>query len=342
MSKTITINDIAEQLNLSRNTVSKALNGKYVPEKTRIKVLEKARELNYKMMNLDGFEIQKNEKHRILLLSGKPLNNINFFIPIVKGIENYCYNMEYEYIQYVYNSYTTSFKALATGIHEMNLDGIIAIETFEEELVNKLLNLNIPVCFIDFCPNQRNISGKYDIIETNNFRSVNELVSELIEKHKIKNFSFVGDISHCLSFKDRYLGMLSALSTNNIQHDYSLDILKSDNFDYGNTQIIKTEILKLKKNPDCYVCGNDFIARTVVNSLRELGIKTPEDCLVVGFDNAIESVFQHPTITSIGINKEQIGVETVKALINRIKNIDTVNKTISLETKIIRRESTNR
>ena len=34
MSKTITINDIAEQLNLSRNTVSKALNVKYGPEKT--------------------------------------------------------------------------------------------------------------------------------------------------------------------------------------------------------------------------------------------------------------------------------------------------------------------
>ena len=47
MKTTVTIKDIAEQLNLSRNTVAKALNGKYVPEVTRNRVLNKAVELNY-------------------------------------------------------------------------------------------------------------------------------------------------------------------------------------------------------------------------------------------------------------------------------------------------------
>ena len=225
---------------------------------------------------------------------------------------------------------------------EMNLDGIIVIETFEEELVSKLVNLNIPICFIDFYINPHQINGKFDIIETNNSRSVYQLVSELITKFNISDFSFVGDITHCLSFKDRYIGMVTALLSHNISHDKSLDILKSDNFDYGNTQIIKTEILKLKKNPQCYVCGNDFIARTLINALKELKINVPGDCLVVGFDNAIESIFQHPSITTIGINKEQIGIETVKSLIHRIENPDTVNKMISLETKLIRRESTNK
>ena len=35
MKRAVTINDIAEQLNLSRNTVAKVLNGHYVPESTR-------------------------------------------------------------------------------------------------------------------------------------------------------------------------------------------------------------------------------------------------------------------------------------------------------------------
>jgi len=48
MKKAVTIKDIAEQLNLSRNTVAKALNGQYVPESTREAVLKKAREMNYK------------------------------------------------------------------------------------------------------------------------------------------------------------------------------------------------------------------------------------------------------------------------------------------------------
>ena len=53
MKKAVTIKDIAEQLNLSRNTVAKALNGQYVPESTREAVLKKAREMNYKGLNAE-------------------------------------------------------------------------------------------------------------------------------------------------------------------------------------------------------------------------------------------------------------------------------------------------
>ena len=48
MKRAVTIQDIAKQLNMSRNTVAKALNGQYVPEKTRLAVLNKAREMKHK------------------------------------------------------------------------------------------------------------------------------------------------------------------------------------------------------------------------------------------------------------------------------------------------------
>ena len=81
MKKAVTIKNIAEQLNLSRNTVAKALNGQYVPEKTRETVLKKAQEMNYKSLNLSRIEIGS-KKYRLLLVSGKPLNNMNYFIPM--------------------------------------------------------------------------------------------------------------------------------------------------------------------------------------------------------------------------------------------------------------------
>ena len=64
MKKTIPIQDIANSLGLSRNTVSKALNGQHVPEKTRKLVLDKAKELNFKSMNYLNDSINKN--YRIL------------------------------------------------------------------------------------------------------------------------------------------------------------------------------------------------------------------------------------------------------------------------------------
>ena len=64
MKKAITIKDIAEQLGLSRNTVAKALNGQYVPPKTREIVIHKAKELNYKSLNIEKNEIAKDKKYQ--------------------------------------------------------------------------------------------------------------------------------------------------------------------------------------------------------------------------------------------------------------------------------------
>ena len=48
MKNTVTIQDLANALGMSRNTVSKALNGKHVPIKTRNAVLSAAIEMGYK------------------------------------------------------------------------------------------------------------------------------------------------------------------------------------------------------------------------------------------------------------------------------------------------------
>ena len=48
MNNSVTIQDIAGALGLSRNTVSKALNGKHVPDKTRDAVLNAAIEMGYR------------------------------------------------------------------------------------------------------------------------------------------------------------------------------------------------------------------------------------------------------------------------------------------------------
>ncbi len=342
MKKAITIQDIAEQLGLSRNTVSKALNGGYVPKKTRELVLEKARELNYKSMNQNVIEKQNVKSYRFLLLSGKPLNNINFFIPIIKGIENYCYKNTYQLMQFIFNSEQSDYNVLTNYITSLNVDGIIAIETFERELITKLLGLNIPISFIDFTSNSISYKGNFDILETNSREPIYQITRVLIKKFGLERFCFVGDYTHCLSFQNRYVGMLQALMLANIKHSKSDDILRSDNFVYGNPQAIASEILKLKVKPQCYICSNDFIARSVVNALKLLNMNVPNDAFVVGYDDAIDSISTSPTITTIGMNKEFLGEEAVKVLVDRVANPDTPTRTITIDSTIIPRESTKK
>lgn len=345
MRTAVTIKDLAEQLGLSRNTVAKALNGKYVPENTRQLILNKARELNYKSINAAKTEIEPPSKSkRILLLSGKPLNNISFFVPIIRSIENYCYKKNHEIFQYTFNAYNMTFTSCSNHIKSLNVDGIIAIETFDKDFITKLVNLKLPICFIDFAPAYSiPISGNFDIVKTNDVKSIYGITRQLHKNYGITKFCFVGDITHCMSFQDRYFGMIQALAMDNIEHQRRDDILRSDKIDYGSTAAIKSEMYKLRHRPECFICANDFIARTVCNTLQSLQIDVPRQCLVVGYDNVPEASAYTPSITSFGCDKEALGVEAASALISRINHSHyTYTRSVMVHTKAVYRTSTER
>ncbi|NTJ10250.1 LacI family DNA-binding transcriptional regulator [Rhizobium lusitanum] len=70
--------------------------------------------------------------------------------------------------------------------------------------------------------------------------------------------------------------------------------------------------------PDGIFCGNDQIARAVVDALRERGVRVPEDVSVVGFDNwEIVAAQTRPPLTTVDMNLKALGREaglTVLAL----------------------------
>ena len=325
MRKAVTIKNIAEALNLSRNTVAKALNGRYVPEKTRALVLKKAAEMHYKSLDTKDTSSEQ-EKYRILLISGKPLNNIKYFIPFIGGIEQYCFEHNHELFQYTFNSDTKPFYELSSYVKSLNIDGIITVECFDADFIRSLLNLKKPVVFTDFtCKPVRSIVN-YDIVCADDIGSAEEIVTLLKKKYGISRFSFIGDIEHCMSFNDRYTGMLAGLFKNS--------------FDYGNAENLKTEILKLKYRPECFVCCNDFVARTVCNALAMLSVSVPDDAMVVGFDNVPEAYSLVPKLTSYAVDKKFLGKATVQTLIQRISFPEMPTRRISVSAKLIVREST--
>ncbi|MCH5152444.1 MAG: LacI family DNA-binding transcriptional regulator [Clostridiales bacterium] len=342
MKKAVTIKSIAEQLNLSRNTVAKALNGQYVPESTRELVLKKAQEMNYKSLNAANIELGS-KKYRILLVAGKPLINMSYFIPLVKSIENSCYARNYELFQYTYTVRSTPFSSFAEYVKELNVDGIVAIECFDKDFVSKMINMGKPICFNDFTAASLQLNKNFDIISTNDEKSICEIVKYIHTKYNTKNFTFVGDPTHCLSFYERHTGMRMGIYSITGTTPSSRDILcRDESFDYGNPDAIKTEILKLKYKPECFICCNDFVARNVCEALKRLNMRIPQDVMVVGFDNVPEATAMHPEITSFSINKEFLGSETLRTLVNRIEHPETPSRIITVSTTRILRESTNR
>jgi LacI family transcriptional regulator len=66
---------------------------------------------------------------------------------------------------------------------------------------------------------------------------------------------------------------------------------------------------------DAIACGSDQIARGVLDTLRDLGRRVPEDVAVIGYDNwEVLTTNARPELTSIDANLQQLGRESARAL----------------------------
>ena len=341
MKNTIRLIDIANELGLSRNTVANVLNGHPMPEKTRKLVLEKAIQMGYKSMGVVSQDSGLLRNQRILLITSHPLTHLNYFMSIITGIEDTVRNYNFELMQYTFNENTT-YRELSNYIKQLKLDGIICIESFEEQFIRQLLALKIPTVFIDFLYSNQNLPGTYDIVMMENMKSVGTLCHQLIKDQFLTKFGFVGDYHHCQGFYERYLGMLEALREADIPYNKDYSIIKPDNFPYGNVEEMKKIILAMKEVPQVFVCANDSIAINLIKTLQKLNYRVPQEIAVIGFDDTIESQISLPTLTTINVDKEFLGRQAIKTLINRIKHKKEMNKILYIQTKIVLRNSTPR
>ena len=73
-------------------------------------------------------------------------------------------------------------------------------------------------------------------------------------------------------------------------------------------------------HPDAVFCGNDQIARGVIDALRERGVQVPADVAVVGYDNwEIMANETRPPLSSVDMNLRELGRQaglTLLAVIN--------------------------
>jgi len=335
----ITIQDIADSLNLSRNTVSKALNGQYVPPRTREAVLKAAIELGYKSYQTVASSESEDPHRRIVLITSKMLMTMTFFVHVVRGIESALMEDEnVELLQFTATK-TSFFNRLVDYLNENKVDGIICMELFQADYVPKLIELGYPIAFFDF-PIYISLSGNYDIVLPESFSSVKNYCLSLIGEQDCKNFGFVGDYTHCTSFYERFLAMREAIFLSGLSYNPEYSVIEKDSFPYGNPKELAKLFAKMPNLPDCFVAANDTLAIDIIEALKLLRKKVPRDVLVVGFDNLAEAKTYDPPITTFNVDKTSIGRKLLSVLLDRIDHPRQKSQIIHLQSKLIARQTT--
>lgn len=71
--------------------------------------------------------------------------------------------------------------------------------------------------------------------------------------------------------------------------------------------------------PSAFFADNDNIASSCMVSLKKAGYRIPEDISIVGFDNMPFCSLTEPALTTMAVDKEQLGAFAVDFLIRRIE-----------------------
>ena len=132
---------------------------------------------------------------------------------------------------------------------------------------------------------------------------------------------------------------MDALFDNNIPFDKDLVLIKDLSEQCGVEAAL--EILKMKPLPDGAFITNDFSAAVCMQTLKEHGIKIPEDIAIVGFNNDAIRKIVEPQLTTIDYPGIDMGEIAARNLINHLKGISNIKhtQTIVIRSELIIRKS---
>lgn len=329
----ITIEKLAELTNVSKSTVSKALNDRPdVSPATKRKIQKVAKEYNF-MPNAAGKSLKSKVTKNVGVIFTReqhPLSNNPFFSRILEGIEaelaiNH-YNLVLNIIQ------ENSVNELPRMIQEKSVDGLILIGIFNDQFIEGVLQSKIHVVQVD---PKRDYSSFSQVFIDNEHGAF--LATQYLINHGHKNIGFISGELNRLSFQQRLDGYLKALKHYRLASDETL--IECGGIEDGYDQVKR--IIK-RNRPTAIFVTNDLNALMGYNAIHDAGLRIPEDISVIGFDDIWSAKVAKPPLTTIRVYKEEMGSIGVRTLLKTINGeIDSPVNTI-VPVRLIERQSVSK
>jgi DNA-binding LacI/PurR family transcriptional regulator len=331
--------DIAHHAGVSQSTVSRALRGSpLVNEETRRKVIEVARELNYKVdKNASNLRAQQSSTLALLLFEDPTSDDsqINpFFLSMLGSITRACAKEGYDLL--------VSFQSSSNDWHSdyaetHRADGIILLGYGDyidyQAKFARLLDANTKfVCWGASVDSRPELTVSCD----------NHHGGRLVAEHFIElgrtNCAFIGDASHhSPEFSARFNGFEERLQESG-KHVSERKVAMAISTEESGYQATKS--LLANDIPFNALFGaSDLIAIGAIRALHEAGLRVPQDVAVVGFDDIAVARFCSPPLSTVQQNTTLAGQMLVANLLNLIGEQEVDLSCSVLPPKLVVRQS---
>lgn len=331
--KAVTLNDIAEKLNLSTVTISKALrNHPDISPKTTKLIKTIAEEMGY-TPNIMARNLSARRSNTLGLVVPKIAHF--FFGSIIECVYDLAFQKNYEIILTVSQESVEREKKHLQTLLAMKVDGIIISitqETTDYSYFDLIERRGVPLVFIDRIPE---VTNKYNTVRIDDrggaFKAIEHAIN--LGYKKIAHFGGYNKIS---IGRERKSGFIDAMQK------YGLEINESwvteggfgENYGYETFMNLYRE----KNLPDLILAVTYPVALGIYMAATEVGLKIPDDVDVICFGNAKVQNFLSPPLSCVDQSTEQLSKHAMEMILENINNKDDyIQKQVVVDTNLVLR-----
>ena len=310
--KSVTMRDIAEQLNVSIVTVSKALAGKEgVGTALREKIITMAGEMGY--IGKSSEKKGGNRNIAILMSERFLVNDNSFYFKIYQKMIMSLSARGHIGILEIVRKEDEEKGKLPKIVKLESTSHVVIIGEMKNRFLEELMSLEIDVIFFDF----ENEEYAVNCIAGDNINGGYTLTRYLVKSGYTK-IGFVGNYKATRSILDRFTGYMKYLIAKDLRMEEKWTIMDRDADGKFIPMVLPEEM------PEAFVCNCDETAYRLITQLTQMGYKVPEDIAVVGYDDYADNVVDSVPLTTYHVNTEEMIQQCIKLI--EQKNDESANR----------------
>jgi len=329
-SPPVRLKQLAAHLGLNPATVSLVLNdvpGRSIPQATRDRIKAAAKALNYQP-NLVARSLQSSRTQTVGILL--PELGEGYHTQIMSGIGNQLLGAGYFYFTAHHHHQKDLVEEYARMLIGRGAQGILAIDTqFDHPL-------SVPVVAV---AGHRRLAGITNVC-LDHERAV-ELALEHLYRLGHRKIAFMRGRTESSDTDSRWTALRKITAKMGLKIIPELVVHLDGEMDSpeAGPRMVQ-QLLGSKRAFTALFAFNDIAAIGSISALQNSNLRVPADVSVIGFDNIKATEYTSPRLTTISQNLDEIGKIATQCLLNRLHGTALSMKDITIEPKLVIREST--
>lgn len=331
---TVTSHDVARLAEVSQSAVSRTFTpGASVSPETRSRVMEAARKLGYRPNAIASTLSTRRSRMIAVVLS----NLQNQFYPVV--VETLSQRLQKDgYHVLLFITDTEDADELLLELLRYQVDGIVmASMHLSSGLAQQIADARIPVVMF----NRTTAKGSISTVSSDNFGG-GKAVAHFLADGGHRRVAYLAGAEDSSTNQDREQGLRAGLAERNLRivaravGDYEFAAAARA------TRELFAGLLTSPERPDALFVASDHMAFAAIDTLRELGLRVPEDVSVIGFDNVPQADWGAYRLTTVEQSAVPMIEATVRILLKQLEDDAVASDNVVVPTRLVLRHSARR